>query len=299
MHRSPAIEVEKQNEYTKNYGEPKKIMTKKPSVTIYIHGTLPPTTMLRVPFISRFFRCPQGLTSLSHLSDSHIVDALTHLCTHHADEYPLEHCYVFGWPGSLAPAARKDAAFDLYKCLADLKKDYAQRGLFPSITLLTHSHGGNVALWLKKIADTYDNPADLTIETLIMLACPVQLDTAEYAQGSLFMNVYSLHSHHDILQVIDPQGLHAFLDALKNCGLEFTLAHLKQLGPFFSERHFPHGSKVRQLKVKYSHRDLFHIEFLLPPFMVELPILIEKMKQLSPDSLENDLVHVINALEKT
>ena len=268
-------------------------MNTNPVVIIYIHGTLPPRTMLKIPLIKRFFRCPPGITKINDLGDSHIKDAFSTLCNNHADRYPIDHCYTFGWIGSLNHASRKNAAYELYKCLHDLKKKYLQESLSPLFHLITHSHGGNVALCLKKIADEYDNPADLSIEELILLACPVQKETVEYAASSLFKQVYSIHSHNDILQIIDPQGIHAFLETLKVLGLEFTLSNFKRLGPLFSERHFPFGSGIKQLKVRYPHRELFHIEFLLPTFMESLPSLITKMKE-QLDAEVDEFVHIFD-----
>ncbi len=259
-------------------------------ITIFIHGTLPPDPMLRIPMVQRFFTCPKGITPLADLTDSHSKDILATLCTKHPEEFPKEHCYTFGWSGTLKHTARKEAAHNLYSCLTELKKNYDN----PTISLLTHSHGGNVALCLKHICDTNNNPHNLTIEELILLACPVQTETLTAITGSLFKEIYSLHSHHDLLQVLDPQGVYTFLDNLKNHGLEFTMNNLKQLGPLFSERHFPPDSAVKQLNVQYPRRELLHIEFLLPEFMSELPSLITKLKKHTKSGKHNDdLTHVL------
>jgi len=242
-------------------------------LTIFIHGTHPVEPLLHLPFVHRFYRCPQGITLLPHLPDSHTKDFLTTLCSKYPGEFPAEHCYAFGWSGDLSNAARKQAASDLFKDLVKLCKDHKHGR--PHLRIITHSHGGNVALSLKHIADATQS-TQLLIDELILLACPVQGETADYAGGSLFKEIYSIHSHYDLLQVIDPQGVHLFLEYLKNYGLEFTLSHLKALGPLFSERHFPKHLEVTELYVTYPHRELFHIEFLLPRFLGTLPILIKK-----------------------
>ncbi len=258
-------------------------------LTIFIHGTLPLDALLALPMVHRFFTCPKGLTKLSELKDSHSKDILTALCSKHPQEFPQEHCYTFGWSGTLKHAARKKAADNLYSCLAELKKKHNN----PTIRLLTHSHGGNVALCLKHICDTNGNPDNLCIDELILLACPVQTETVHAVNGSVFNEIYSLHSHHDLFQVLDPQGFHTFLDNLKNFGLEFTMNNLKQLGPLFSERHFPADSTVKQLNVQYPLRELLHIEFLLPQFMSELPSLIKKLKKHTKTGKHHDdLTHV-------
>lgn len=256
-------------------------------LTIFIHGTLPVEPILQMPLVNRFFRCPQGITKLSDLQESHTRDFLTTLSSKHPEEFPADHCYTFGWPGDLNHNARKEAAYALYKELNKLHKDYQHK---PFLRVMTHSHGGNVALCLKHAADTFGVP-NFAIDELVLLACPVQLETADYANHALFKKVYSIHSHHDLLQILDPQGLHAFLDYLKNFGLEFTLSNLTELGPLFSERHFPRHCQVTELHIKHPHRELFHIEFLLPKFMEVLPMLIH---QLQHHAGENELTHIFN-----
>lgn len=253
-------------------------------VTVFIHGTHPVAPIVHLPLVHRFFRCPPGITLLKDLPDSHTKDLFTILCTKYPDSFPQEHCYAFGWSGELNSRSRQEAAHNLLRELRNIQKSYA--GIPHTFRLITHSHGGNVALSLKIAAEAYDNMVPVSIDELILLACPVQVETAEYASSALFKKVYSIHSHNDILQVVDPQGLHVFLEYLKNFGLEFTLSNLKELGPLFSERHFPTHCGVIELNLKYSHRELFHIEFLLPRFIEALPSLITHAHDhTSPDEL--------------
>lgn len=250
--------------------------------TIFIHGTLPPKPVLSLPMVERFFRCPQGLTKLSELPNSHLKDILTTLSTKHPNEFPSEQLYTFGWSGELNHSGRKKAAEQLFNSIQELT----------NITLITHSHGGNVALHLDAIAQE-NQP--FTIKELILLACPVQIETMSAINGTTFKEIYSLHSHHDLLQVIDPQGLHSFFENLKTYGLEFTMQNLKQLGPLFSERHFPKDSKVKQLNVRHPLRELLHIEFLLPQFMEGLPSLITKLKAHTKTGNDHDdLTHIFS-----
>ena len=265
-------------------------MSKTIPIIIFIHGTLPPKALLHVPVIKRFYACPEGLVQLAELPDCHTKNLLVSLCKKHPDAYQEEHCHTFGWSGFFNHTARTEAALDLYRALGELKRSYVLKGLEPSIHLITHSHGGNVALSLKKVAEQSHNRENIIIDRLILLACPVQLQTADCIQTPLFKQVYSIHSHHDILQVLDPQGIHTFLEHLKHFGFEFTLSHLKELGPLFSGRHFPKNSVAKQLNVKYRHRELFHIEFLLPPFMESLPSLISTMD--AQESFLDEIVHI-------
>ena len=95
----------------------------------------------------------------------------------------------------------------------------------------------------------------LKIDQLILLACPVQKETGHEVDNTLFTEVYSLHSHHDLLQIADPQGAHALLDSLSRNGFEITFQDLTKIGPFFSERHFPAASAAKQLNVRYQLRE--------------------------------------------
>lgn len=253
------------------------------NITIYIHGTLPPKLLLKVPLLRKFFQCPPGLRKIEALETSHVKEALSALCIKNPGDYPLEHCYAFGWEGALNHGARKHAALTLYKELCELIVRYQQESIAPKITLLTHSHGGNLALCLPYGAEQGEKEK-IRIDTLILLACPVQAKTAGYSNHELFDKVYSIHSHHDLFQVLDPQGIHEFLDYLKTFGLECTLTNLRKMGPLFSERHFPKNSKARELNVKYSHRELLHIEFLLPHFIESLPHLIATIQNSAPQS---------------
>jgi len=250
------------------------------NITIYIHGTLPPKVLLKVPLLRKFFYCPPGLHTIRSLDSSHVKTALTALCTLHPEGFPLEHCYAFGWEGALNHATRKQAALDLYKKIVALITQYREERITPKITLLTHSHGGNLALCLPYGIENHGET--ISIDTLILLACPVQAKTAEQSNHALFDNVYSIHSHRDLFQVLDPQGLHELIEYVRNFGLECTLSNLKKMGPLFSQRHFPLTSKALQLNVKYAHRELLHIEFLLPHFIEALPDLLSNLQQNSP-----------------
>ena len=89
------------------------------------------------------------------------------------EDFPLENLYFFGWSGKLSSHARKLAARLLYKDLIILIQQHKQQyDTTPRIRMITHSHGGNVALYLAKIKKEFIT--QITIEQLILLACPVQ-----------------------------------------------------------------------------------------------------------------------------
>ncbi len=265
-------------------------------VTIFIHGTLPPAPVLRIPLVYNFFYCPRGLTRASDLDEKwHTAKFVRILCESDPTQFDKDHFYLFGWSGFLRFDERKKAAHELYNHLRLLKRSYEADSINPLFKLITHSHGGNVALYLAPVAEEEPENA-VTIEELILLACPVQIETAPYVNESLFTKVFSVHSHHDILQVLDPQGIHIVVESLKNYGLEFTVKHLKRLGPLFSARHFIAAPQVIQLNVRYPNRELFHVEFLFPAIINTLPSLINIMKAHKKTELSktDDVTYVLN-----
>ena len=264
------------------------------TVTLFVHGTLPPSPVLKIPLVNTFFYCPKGLTKLQDFNPRyHVYQAITTLCESAPDYFDIDHFYIFGWSGFLRFAERKKAALELYNHLRLLKRTYEAQEIVPIFKIITHSHGGNVALSLVPLAEE-DGSSTMKIAELILLACPVQVETESYVNDSLFEHVYSVHSHHDILQILDPQGIHIALESLKYYGLEFTMKHLKRLGPLFSERHFIAAPHVIQLNVRYPNRELFHIEFLFPTIIRRVPELIEKMKghERTSPSKKDDITHI-------
>jgi hypothetical protein len=246
-------------------------------ITILVHGTNLPQITSHIRPVHDFFFCPPGLLPANDLDEKFQFRRIAQLLDS-ADktEFAIEHFYLFGWSGKLRFEARRKAADELLSHLSLLQRDLLCQGLQPLIRIITHSHGGNVALYLKEAA--HANNSTLIIDELILLACPVQKETEEYIKAPIFKNIYSIHSHRDLLQVLDPQGVHNFLTSLNTVGLELTLAHLKQIGPIFSARHFDAGENIVQLNVKHPHREFFHIEFLLPPFITQLPSLLTLMR---------------------
>ena len=118
------------------------------------------------------------------------------------------------------------------------------------------------------------------IDELMLLACPVQEKTRALVSDSFFDHVYSFHSHADLFQVLDPQGWPALRECLKKIfkappkkAMQELLTFFEET-PLFSARHFPAHETVKHIKVVMHNRDLFHIEFLLMPFINALPQLL-------------------------
>ena len=181
--------------------------------------------------------------------------------------------YFFGWSGHLSHKKRKIAAQNLHNALTKLIKTYKKtNGVVPKLRLITHSHGGNVALYFSKINDLSANP--ITIHELILLACPVQQKTAKQIPSKTFERIYSLYSGLDMIQVLDPQGLHQLSKDIKR----------KQIKPLFSQRLFAPQENLTQVRLKINGRGILHIEFLATDFAKLLPHILQELDVWNKDN---------------
>ncbi|PKN03660.1 hypothetical protein CVU75_01120 [Candidatus Dependentiae bacterium HGW-Dependentiae-1] len=234
-----------------------------PMITVWVHGTR--LLKLLVHPIDEYVHAapPTGLRLATNLSHKHrLLTVARALSTVDPLRFPLDHFYVFGWSGNLSFNEREKAAQKLYTELKKVLADYrATHGVTPRIRIITHSHGGNVALNLAKIHD----PADtISIAQTIFLANPVQKETADYARDPFFEKIYALYSTMDNLQVMDPQGLYK----TKKNGKR----HLK-----FSDRRFPLQKNLRQAKIKINGHGIPHIGFITRGFINYLPTILDTL----------------------
>ena len=240
-------------------------ISSQPIITVWIHGTTSAARRYPFNFIKKALSCPPGLYPAQELDKSYgIRKIVTILSNTDSKNFPFQHFYVFGWSGFLCFQARKQAAKDLYFGLEKLVREYkAKYGLIPIIKIITHSHGGNVALNLAKIHNKCKNniKKEFKIDELILLACPVQTATKKYIKDPLFNRVYSFYSYGDMIQVADPQGLY------KNKSQDI-----------FSGHKFHKDPKLVQKHVSLYGRPIMHIEYLLSPFLKRLPGMLAKMK---------------------
>lgn len=109
--------------------------------------------------------------------------------------------FLFGHLGLLCQQYRADAAAELYHYLTDtvaeLQKTYKQ----VRVRLVTHSHGGNIALNLARAERVYNRK--LVVDDLIMYGVPIQVETAQYAYDPLFIRVINCYSDGDSIQSND------------------------------------------------------------------------------------------------
>ncbi len=233
-------------------------------VTVVIHGTSQSTNFswFIPPLfkkLSNSVRTPKGLKHISELNSTHqFVKNMSALCKTDSEHFDIDHVYFFGWSGMLNDKKRREAAQELYDALQSLTKDVRYKKA--PITIITHSHGGNVAL---NVAGLGHHKCDSwCIDRLILLACPIQDVTEPYCDMPFFKNVYHLYSPSDLLQVIDPQGFHH-----------------KNPKSLFSRRTIERGvPKIRQAKIKWKkYRGLNHIDFIQETFFKTLPDILAKM----------------------
>jgi len=226
-------------------------------VTVWIHGTqlLPPWAF------SNFFYSMTGLHPVLEYDKKYGMYTMASMLSDaDKEQFPLEHFYSFGWSGKLSCKERESVALELYAALHDLMQQYEQEhGQYPHLTIITHSHGGNVVL---NMVNAQINPS-WAIDRLILLACPVQKVTCDYVKHPLFRKIYSFYSKLDAVQILDPQGVQRKTDQRET--------------PLFSERMFPTCKHLKQAKIKINSRGLFHVEFLLSRFLPLLPSIIEEV----------------------
>ncbi len=290
-------------------------------ITIWIHGTRPSSVL---PFLATHHKVQQlvdasvqsskGLRPFYELNPEGKTYRLLHaLSASNPDSFPEDSLYSFGWSGDFNIAARKQAAQDLLesitKLIGEQKKIY---GTTPQITLISHSHGGNVILYM---ASLFETEALFSIKRAILLATPVQKETSHLIGHSLFETLYSIHSHGDMIQVMDPQRLHPYKTAFAQWQQTKSFESIKNAyfeglaQPFFSERHFPMAHNLIQADVCWKFitpspvgqekpankiesffnkiarsivnhkRGVLHTEFITPSFMRHLPDILTQLDE--------------------
>lgn len=254
----------------------------RPIITIWVHGT---RQLFSKYFFKKFFSCPAGLHCISDIDkESHVYSMATGLHKQSPEEFPLGSFYSFGWSGILSAQERSKAAYALCQELQKLLEHQKEPESKPFIRIITHSHGGNVALCMTQ----YKKEFQITIDELILLACPVQTITADYCKDPMFKQIYSLYSEYDSLQILDPQGLHYWYSYWQEPN---TRNSLQKPASFFSARRFPDHSSLRQTAVKVNNRSLMHVEFIFQKFAQLLPNILHIMRSWKDHCPKTLLVH--------
>lgn len=242
----------------------------RPVITVWIHGT----KFMRSDTYKKVFN---GMPDIKHIKDfpsAHKVQFHMQLLHRDApDLFDYNSLYLFGWSGRLSAHERYWAALILYQKLSALQQIYKQKfGVDPIIRLVTHSHGGNVALNLARIHALRKD--SLIIDSLVLLACPVQHETKELVKSHLFKKIYALYSSLDMVQVMAPEFMYRMRD---NEGS--IIASCLRWIPF-SHRCFDAHMPVRQAWVKINGHAIAHTSFTTTKFLRTLPLLLKTLDEL-------------------
>jgi uncharacterized protein YcfL len=249
-----------------SYPSPSTIEHEPHTITIWIHGT----RAFFANFIYKdFFYTRRGLHCATEFEPRyHLREIAELLHNYNPERFSINDFCFFGWSGKLSFKARHKAAQKLHKSIVALLEDYEKKyGYKPKLRIITHSHGGNVALNLARFNE------DLTfqIDELILLACPVQKRTAHLSQHETFKRVYSLYSRFDSFQILDPQRIYYWFKK------DLAETPIKP-DTFFSQRCFEHHEKILQVQLKLNNRGVMHIEFLTNKFIGVLPSIMNEIQ---------------------
>jgi hypothetical protein len=105
---------------------------------------------------------------------------------------------TFCWSGILHDEPRTHASCELYAQLDEWKCKIIAQGDTPKITILAHSHGGNVALKLA-LQETLQQKG-LSIDTLVLWGTPIQEETVYFVESPFFKTIISCYTPFDFIQ---------------------------------------------------------------------------------------------------
>lgn len=109
--------------------------------------------------------------------------------------------FLFGHLGLLCQQYRADAGAELYNHICDTVAELHKQYSHVRVRIVTHSHGGNIALNLARAEHLYNRK--LVVDDLIMYGAPIQVETAAYAYDPVFVRVVNCYSEGDSIQSND------------------------------------------------------------------------------------------------
>jgi len=231
-----------------------------PVITIFVHGSKPQIPKFFYQKGEYFF--PQGLYHANNLCDRHgpreIIRGLKD--STYVDQ---EHLYFFGWSGKLNARERLIAAKALTEKIEKIVQAYIKKyDIMPKLHIITHSHGGNVAL--NVVHELESRKSNIVINEMILLAPPVQAWTKEYVKSKNVNKIYNFYSEGDLIQIADPQGLQ----------VHFNKNNVIDMPELFeqSKRTFEHHKNVTQIQTIINEKDPWHITFIdyYPPALKDI-----------------------------
>lgn len=244
----------------------KQTFCQKGPATVFVHGSLYPLLDILVHAVDS----PLGLVPAKYVRNQFLHRRIPYLLScSDPKQFPFDSFYLYGWSGKISFEGRETAAHQLYNQL---------KHFTGPITLICHSHGGNVALNLAKVVDEVGDKK-FTIDRLILLACPVQAVTEDLVCHRVFKKVISLYSLGDSTQVRDPQKFYTQ-----------TRCYARRMGkdvPMFSQRIFPCHRNIIQRRMLLGRRNLTHMDFIYKPFLSRLPQVLSMIDQSVKDGCFN------------
>jgi hypothetical protein len=252
-----------------------------PAITIWVHGTL----MFYTPTYHLIFGGKSCLMPIAAFPEEHHFRVLAEtIAEHDPEHFPLQEFYVFGWSGKLQQQEREKAAEKLHQEIIILREEYQKKyGVVPTIRIIAHSHGGNVALNMAKVKCAQP---PVLIKSLILLACPVQEKTMHLISTPMFNRVYSLYSSFDIIQILAPQFRR--LRPPHEYNPKHRKYHYKIIP--FSARLFPVYSHLTQTKIKINNYPISHTSFSTKEFTTLLPTILQKLDSWHDESLATNKI---------
>lgn len=228
----------------------------RPRLNVWVHGT---TIRAAVPVkLAKFHYSTKFMHSSELVANRGACPRAEVLAKSDPENFPLDSFYLFRWSGLLNHKERQTVSYDLYQALMDkIAEIYSQTGKYPFVTVITHSHGGNIALNLAQINELMGG--NLQIDRLILLACPVQQGTAKFVDSAIFGKVYAFYSTNDMIQVMALQRF------LQPAARKFSKLNC--------------GKKVLHVKTSWKKYGLLHNDFKGLNFLAKLPGALQQIEQ--------------------
>lgn len=221
--------------------KPLNISSKQANITVFVHGTISrgilnyvswPTTfgslltdnlndtLYKEGLIEirkdSYFNTGQaiqnsGLHKITKLEKDQIAQTGAHLLatifdrvdTWHGKDADNNRYYTFGWSGLLSSKARYEESIQFYSQLSQEIGLYQANGHKVHLTIIGYSHGGNLALNLARIKNENPSNTVFTVDQLILLGMPVQMETSYLINDPLFKSIYHFYSESDSVQSRD------------------------------------------------------------------------------------------------
>lgn len=226
----------------------------RPRINVWVHGT---TIRAAIPVKMNNFHPNTKLMHYSELvANRGACPRADVLYRGDQQAFALDDFYLLRWSGLLDHRERKQVSAFLYQELLGLITKIKQKtGQDPIVTIITHSHGGNIALNLAAL--NQQNGHKLVIDRLVLLACPVQKGTAHFVNHGTFKQIYAFYSDLDFIQVLAMQGV------FKLAGRKFNVS----------------GNKLINIKTSWRNWGLLHNDFKGLVFLAKLPEILRQIEQ--------------------